>query len=77
MSFYIVHAFPNDFTMSLARKTCYGIATACILGTAVYVGYRVATSDKQLDYQSRQPELNDRVSDYYNKKISTIEQQDW
>lgn len=45
----------------LFRQVAYGLASTCILGTAVYLGYRVATPRKSLPRQHRDPDLNDQV----------------
>lgn len=46
----------------MVRKTAYGLATTCILGAAVYAGYRVAAPEKYHIRHHRHPELNDQVS---------------
>lgn len=54
----------SDSISTVLRQAVYGLATTCILGTAVYVGYRVATPRKSLSRQYRHPELNDQVISY-------------
>ena len=63
MSFDLVSiASPFDSVSSLVRQTAYGLLTTCILGTAVYAGYRFAIVQRYLIKQHRHPELNDQVS---------------
>ena len=57
---------PYDSIPSLVRKAAYGFATTCILGTAAYVGYRVAAPQKYSLHRYRHPELNDQVSHLNN-----------
>jgi hypothetical protein len=54
---------PYDLITPLVRKAAYGLVTTCILGTAAYVGYRVAAPPKYSLHRYRHPELNDQVSD--------------
>lgn len=61
MSLNLAQILPDDFLTPIARKTVYGLATTCILGAAVYAGYRVAAPEKHLIKQHRHPELNDQV----------------
>lgn len=46
----------------LFRQVAVGLASTCILGTAVYLGYRVATPRTILPRQHRHPDLNDQVN---------------
>jgi hypothetical protein len=62
MSLDFVQTFPYDSIASLVRKTAYGLVTTCILGTAVYAGYRVAAPENYNIKRYRHPELNDQVS---------------
>lgn len=52
------------------RKAAYGLAVTCILGGAVYVGYRVAAPDNYSTKRYRHPELNDEVSVSFKFKKS-------
>ena len=61
MSLDLVSTLPYDSITSLVRKAAYGLVTTCILGTAVYAGYRVASPEKYLIKRHRHPELNDQV----------------
>jgi len=62
MSLDFFQTLPYDSITSLVRKAAYGLVTTCILGTAVYAGYRVAAPDKYSIKGYRYPELNDQVS---------------
>lgn len=62
MSLHFVQTVTHDSITSLARKAAYGLVTTCILGTAVYAGYRVAAPEKNYLKQYRHPELNDKVN---------------
>jgi hypothetical protein len=62
MSLDFVQTLPYDSITSLLRKAAYGLVTTCILGTAVYAGYRVAAPEKYYAKRYRHPELNDQVS---------------
>jgi hypothetical protein len=68
MSLDFIQTLPYDSIASLVRKAAYGLVTTCILGTAVYAGYRVAAPEKYSTKQYRYPELNDQVS-YITKQI--------
>ena len=61
MSLDLVSTLPYDSITSLVRKAAYGLVTTCILGTAVYAGYCVASPEKHLIKRHRHPELNDQV----------------
>lgn len=61
MSLDFVHTLPYDSITSLVRKAAYGLVTTCVIGTAVYAGYRVAAPDKYIMKRFRHPELNDQV----------------
>ena len=61
MSVNFTHILHDDFVTPMIRKTVYGLATTCILGAAVYAGYRVAAPEKHQITQHRHPELNDQV----------------
>lgn len=52
----------SDSISPFFRQAVYGLATTCILGTAVYVGYRVAALRKSFSRHYRHPELNDQVT---------------
>lgn len=67
MSLDLIQTLPYDSISSLVRKTAYGLVTTCILGTAVYAGYRVAALDKYAIKRHRHPELNDQVIQHYIK----------
>ena len=69
MSLEFVQTLPYDSITSLVRKAAYGLVTTCILGTAVYVGYRVAAPPKYSLKRYRNPELNDEVS-YHHQSIT-------
>lgn len=62
MPFNIAHVLDDDIIAPIMRKTAYGLVTTCILGAAVYTGYRVAAPEKQQPSHYRHPELNDQVS---------------
>ena len=62
MSLDFVQTLPYDSITSLVRKAAYGLVTTCIIGTAVYAGYRVAAPEKYILKRHRHPELNDQVS---------------
>lgn len=62
MSLNLAHVLQDDFVTPMIRKTVYGLATTCILGAAVYAGYRVAAPEKHQIRKHRHPELNDQVS---------------
>ena len=62
MSFDLVPALSFDSIPSLVRQAAYGLLTTCILGTAVYAGYRFALVKRYLIQRHRHPELNDQVS---------------
>ena len=62
MSLNVAQILQDDFISPMVRKTAYGLATTCVLGVAVYAGYRVAAPGKHLITQHRHPELNDQVS---------------
>lgn len=61
MSLNLVHALQDELIAPMVKKTAYGLATTCILGAAVYVGYRVAAPEKHHVRRHRHPELNDQV----------------
>ncbi|CAF4347056.1 unnamed protein product, partial [Rotaria sp. Silwood2] len=61
MSLDFVQTIPSDQISSLLRKFSYGLVTTCVLGAAVYIGYRVAAPDKYSIKQHRHPELNDQI----------------
>jgi hypothetical protein len=62
MSLNFAQILHDDLITPMVRKTAYGLATTCILGAAVYAGYRVAGPEKHHNKQHRHPELNDQVS---------------
>lgn len=62
MSLNFAHILQDDLITPMVKKTAYGLATTCILGAAVYAGYRVAAPEKDHPRQHRHPELNDQVS---------------
>jgi hypothetical protein len=64
MSLDFIETLPYDSITSLVRKAAYGLVTTCILGTAAYVGYRVAAPQKYSLNRYRHPELNDQVSNW-------------
>jgi len=68
MSLYFAQILQDDLIAPIMRKTAYGLATTCVLGAAVYAGYRVAGPEKAHVRQHRHPELNDQVS-YLHRKI--------
>ena len=61
MSFNLAQILQDDLITPIARKAAYGLATTCVLGAAVYAGYRVAAPEKYHIRQHRHPELNDQV----------------
>ncbi|UJR14945.1 hypothetical protein I4U23_001926 [Adineta vaga] len=61
MTLDFVHTLPHDSITSLVRKAAYGLVTTCVIGTAVYAGYRVAAPEKHLIKRHRHPELNDQI----------------
>ncbi|CAF3654270.1 unnamed protein product [Rotaria sp. Silwood1] len=61
MSLDFIQTVSYDSISSLLRKVAYGLATTCVLGTAVYIGYRVAAPEKYSIKRYRYPELNDQV----------------
>lgn len=69
MSLDFVQTLPYDSVTSLVRKAAYGLVTTCILGTAVYAGYRVAAPEKYSLKRYRYPELNDQVGHLKKKLI--------
>lgn len=71
----IVQVLQDDLISPMIRKTAYGLATTCILGGAVYLGYRVATPEHHHTKQHRHPELNDQVSSltYYRNKFLSLQ----
>jgi hypothetical protein len=69
MSLDFIQTLPYDSITSLVRKAAYGLVTTCILGTAVYAGYRVAAPEKYSNKQYRYPELNDQVSSITKQRI--------
>jgi hypothetical protein len=70
MSLNFAQILQDDFITPMVRKTAYGLATTCVLGAAVYAGYRVAAPEKHLIKQHRHPELNDQVREY-ESNVST------
>ncbi|CAF1519347.1 unnamed protein product [Rotaria sp. Silwood1] len=61
MSLDFIQTVSYDSISSLLRKVAYGLATTCVLGTAVYIGYRVAAPEKYSIKRYRYPELNDQI----------------
>ncbi|CAF1075251.1 unnamed protein product [Adineta ricciae] len=61
MALNIAHILQDDLIAPMVKKTAYGLATTCILGAAVYVGYRVAAPEKHRNRHHRHPELNDQI----------------
>ncbi|CAF1050517.1 unnamed protein product [Rotaria sordida] len=51
----------DDLIAPIVWRTAYGLATTCILGAAVYIGYRVGTPEKYQDRQHQNPELNNQI----------------
>jgi hypothetical protein len=70
MTLDFVQTLPYDSIPSLVRKAAYGLVTTCILGTAVYAGYRVAAPNKYTINGYRHPELNDKVDKNMSLNIS-------
>lgn len=74
MSLDLAQTVTYDTLPSLVRKAAYGLVTTCILGTAAYLGYRVAGRPQKYSIKShRHPELNDQVKQSFNKQINTYE----
>ncbi|CAF2048365.1 unnamed protein product [Rotaria magnacalcarata] len=61
MPFNVIQILEDDLISPIIKKVAYGLATTCILGGAVYAGYRVATPAQQQTRHYRQPELNDQI----------------
>jgi hypothetical protein len=72
MSLNLVQALPLDSITSLVRKAAYGLVTTCIIGTAVYAGYRVAAPERYSFKRHRHPELNDQVRNQLMRYISSF-----
>ncbi|CAF2065766.1 unnamed protein product [Rotaria magnacalcarata] len=72
MSLVFVETIPYNSISSLLRKVAYGLATTCVLGTAVYIGYSVASPDNHSSKRYRNPELNDEIE----KVVSSLKLND-
>jgi hypothetical protein len=53
----------DDVLMSTLKKGLYALAACTVVGTAAYIGYRVAESGAKQSLQHRHPELNEQVNE--------------